>query len=97
MRWDDDAGDARAWGVRLARGCAEAGPHGATVAGGSGSALVIQSWPQGNGYADADRDDEEQSDCETDEKAAHGVSFALRRSPIPLFPFLANDKPVRTS
>ena len=36
---------------------------------------MLPPWPQRNGYADADGDDNEHSDCETDEEAAHCLSF----------------------
>lgn len=37
-----------------------------------GCDLVLPPGPQSDGYTDADGDDDDQSDCEANEKAAHG-------------------------
>ena len=44
---------------------------------------MLPPWPQGNGYADADGGDQDQSDGESNEKAAHCLSFARGAAPIP--------------
>ena len=53
--------------------------------------LVLPPRPQRDGYADADGDDDDQSDCEANEKAAHGLNVVQGvrgRAPIPLFSYL---------